>query len=261
MPYHYTWWQFRIRKIGPRIQVYLDDSSLFDYTDPDPIPGGHIGFWSIRNAFVVSRVASVAEQLGRSPEVLYVQDTGAGGSWTPLVRDAVSIASDPGSGLVRVTNNAGGGFFAVRHTFDSPIDLTETPILELPIKMGSNIAVNLHLYIGRRSYLIRLGDAPLSGMKTILTPEYEAGECFRLPDLKVAKLERTCLLGEIPRNTGLVRMNLLERLSELEDSPDEPLLEMITVGNSSNEQYLMAGNGRNRAGDSFSVGLPVFLEE
>jgi hypothetical protein len=40
---HWEWWNFNVRFYGKRIVVTLNGEKLFDYTDPRPLSGGHVG--------------------------------------------------------------------------------------------------------------------------------------------------------------------------------------------------------------------------
>ncbi|MBN2451477.1 MAG: hypothetical protein JXR77_13885 [Lentisphaeria bacterium] len=261
MSVHYNWWKFTITRLGARIRVALDDQLLFDYADPDPLPGGHIGFWSIRNGFAISRLTSVAQSMEWRPQVLYVA-TSADSAWHPLVRDAVALALEPDSRWTRVTNAVGGGFFAVRCTPASPVDLNATPILQMPLALGPDALVNVHLEIGGEPFLIRLGGAPLAGMKAFLTPCSERGECFQLQTIPEGVVKRQRCLAEVQPGDGGIRIDLvacLERLQRPAWSGRLALnLTSLTVGNSSNEGYLLAGAGGNKAGRFYLVGTPVF---
>jgi hypothetical protein len=254
---HWNWWKFTVRKRKNRIRVSLNDAVMFDYLDRDPLDQGHIGFWSVRNGFALSRVTSIAEKLGRRADVLYVSDD-AESAWQPLLRDAVTLTRDGGSSLVRVTNNRGGGFLAVRYCPDEPVDLRQTPLLELPLEVKKGTAVNLHLFIGGESFIVRLGDAPLAEMKSLLTPEFEKGECFRIPTIPVERVRDSMCLGNVKPENGIVRMNLPAALQKLNRVPSQPLLTVMTLGNTSNGDYLMAGNGGNRTAASYRVGNPRF---
>jgi|GEM_PF-823009 len=255
---HWNWWKFTVSKSGNEILVRLNDARLFHYVDPEPLEGGHIGFWSVRNGFGLARLSSMAERVDWRPHDLYVTTPQATGPWAALRGDTVSLTADPGGpGLTRVTNRSGGGSFAVRWTAPAPIDLEATPVLELPLRLGPGAIVSLHLGIGGSSFLLRLGETPLTGIKALLTPEAERGECFQLPDLPVKQLERWNLLGAALPEDGVLRVDLLPRLKALGRTPSRLLLSSITVGNSSNEGYLLAGHGGNQAGAWYAVGGPV----
>jgi hypothetical protein len=172
--------------------------------------------------------------------------------------DSVTLSDDAETGLVRVTNTVGGGFFAVRCTPPSPVDLRDTPVLELPLCLGDDAVINLHLAIGDRSYLLRLGDTPVTATKALLTPAFETGECFRLPDLPTARWERGVGLGTAMPTDGLLRVDLLARLQAAGGATTVPMLTLIALGNTSNAGYLLAGHGGNQAGAWYAVGVPQF---
>jgi hypothetical protein len=257
---HWTWWNFIVRKTGARLQVTLNGEPLFDYTDPEPLAGGHLGFWSVRNGFDISRISSMAEAIAWAPHAAYV--TAAADStepgWRPLVRDAVRLTAGPSPGLTTVTNAFGGGFFAVRHLPEHPIDLRQTPRLTLPLRLGPGTRVNLHLEIGGKPYVVRLGDTPLTDTKAFLVPGSEKGECFRLEVIPESVIRATHCLAELPADQESLHLDLLGALQKLNGAAVEPILTCLTVGNSSNAGYLLAGSGGNAAGSSYSLGPPTF---
>jgi hypothetical protein len=200
----------------------------------------------------------VAEQIDWQPHNFYVTPSSPS-PWVPLRRDTVTLSRDPeGTGLTRVTNRGGGGFFAVRWTPPAAVDLQATPVLQLPLRLGAGATVNLHLAIGGRAFLLRLGDTPLRATKALLVPESEKGECFQLPDLPMPALERRYGLGTAVPEDGLLRLDLGARLRALERPPPALTLSSITIGNSSNAGYLLAGHGGNQAGAWYAVGVPEF---
>lgn len=260
MVVHYPWWRFTLTKTGGRVRVALDEEPLFDYTDPEPIEGGRLAFWSVRNGFAISRISSMADAIGRDPHAFYVSDAmdGTDQGWEPLVHDTVSLAPHAAAGLTQVTNTCGGGFFAVRHVPEGPVDLRKAPRLELPFRLGPGSRVSLHLEIGGKPFIVRIGDSPLAGMKALLVPGAEKGECFRLRTLREATVRAKHCLAELPGDGGTVQVDLLDALRTLRGDSVEPILTCLTVGNSSNAGYLMAGNGGNAAGSTYSVGVPTF---
>jgi hypothetical protein len=131
-------------------------------------------------------------------------------------------------------------------------------VLELPLRLGDDAVVNLHLVIGGRSHLLRLGDTPVTATKALLTPEFETGECFRLPDLPTARLGRGVGLGTALPVDGRLRVDLLERLQAAGRTTAAPMLTLITLGNTGNAGYLLAGHGGNQAGTWYAVGVPEF---
>jgi len=254
---HWKWWKFTVDKRGGRIRCSLNDTVMFDYHDPEPIPGGHLGFWSVRNGFTLARVISVAESVGLEPHALFVGDD-EDSPWVPLKRDSVVVTRSSGAGLTRATATVGGGFFAMRYTLPVPVDLNKTPVMKLPLDIGYEAAVNLHADIGGTAYVIPL-TAPISEMKALLAPEFEKGECFKIPTIDEAVILQTRYLRNARLTHNLLTVDFAAALEETGEKPETLELRSITIGNSSNQGYLLAGaNGRNAAGAWYEVGVPTF---
>jgi hypothetical protein len=95
-------------------------------------------------------------------------------------------------------------------------------------------------------------------MKAFLVPGSERGECFQLKVIPEWKVRTRHCLAELAGDDGLLQLDVFEALRKLRGGPTEPLLTCLTVGNSSNADYLMAGCGGNAAGSTYSVGAPCF---
>jgi len=266
---HWDWWKFTVKQLDNRIRVYLNDQLLFDYTDPEPITAGHIGFWTVRNGFTVAKVMSMAEQLTLAEHLFYITPDDAS-PWQPLRTDHVQLqaVSLAGSAATRVTPTVTGGFHAVRWQPPQPIDLHQQPVLELPLDVEDGTAVNLHLYIDEKSYLVQIS-APLE-TKALLTPEYERGECFRIPLLTEQTVRQGMLLAAaVPNQQQILRINLLQALQALQKRRGSDVvateataqLISLTLGNSSNANYMLAGSGQGHVGGSYIVGTPAFGSE
>ena len=252
---HWRWWKFSVRKAGKKIKVMLNDEELFDYTDEDPIEGGHTALWSIRNGFVVTRIISTGETVSDVPDVLYV-DKDVDSAWTPLLRDAVTLAKGSGKHTTTVASNVGAGFMAVRWRPEQPVNLRTTPILTLPVRAGDGAQVNIHLRIGEHSYLIPV-NAPLKGMKSLLTSEYEKGEQFQRRTISSWAVRNRHALKGVEWKNDVLTINLLKAVQALEDDANADLaLHDITIGNASNADYLLVGGKANQAGARFHVGTP-----
>lgn len=258
---HWKWWKFTVHKRDNRIQVFMNGELMFDFRDPAPLKSGHTGFWTIRNGFAVTKVVQVAENIERNPRVLYVQSDTANSPWRPQPTDSATVRATETPGVYKVKHNVGAGFFAVRYTPEKPTDLVETPIVEFPYHPGSRTALNLHVAVNNRSFIIRI-NAPLTGMKSFLTPEYEKGECFQLRTKSINRIKsRNLLLSVRPRN-GIIKLDLGKALRQLGVSHPQLMLQSITLGNTSNDNYMLAGGtGQNRAGAHFLVGTPQFRKK
>ncbi len=258
---HYPWWHFRVSKHDNRIRAWFNDQKLFDFIDPQPLNGGHVGFWSVRNGFTVSRYSVAASQLERAPHFLYVanDNTAATAIWQPLKDDDVHLTRER-EDMTRVAFNGGAGFHAVRHVFDSPVKLQDTPVLYLKLRCDEQVFVNLHLDIDGNPYLLQ-HNAPVSRTKSLLTPAFETGEQFQKRELDFQERDKTLLLGTTggagrAGDTANIRFDVLKALRVHGIEGDE--LRSVTVGNTSNEGYLLAGFGGNQAHSGYELGEPEF---
>ena len=65
MGFHRHWFHVRVEKLGPKLTMYVDDQRALQWTDPEPLDGGHIGFWSYQaNRPLIAR-AMVSYERGR----------------------------------------------------------------------------------------------------------------------------------------------------------------------------------------------------
>jgi len=256
---HWNWWKFTVRKNGVNVSVLLNDNLLFRYADPEPLEGGHIAFWTVRNGFVVARVVSMAEDITSTPQVLYVPED-AESIWQPLVRDAVTVTRQPGEHHTKVTANVGAGFLGVRYVPPEPIDLKSKPVFKLPIRIPAGTKVNAYLQISGKAYVVQL-TAPLEQTKALLAPEFEKGECFRIPVIAEADLKSSRVLTKADPDSAFLCLDLIRLLPESDRAKDVLALTAVTIGNSSNKEYLLAGSNGNLAGAWYSVGTPVFVAE
>ena len=250
---HWKMWHFECRKIGQRVRVRLNGQTIFDVEDPDPLPGGHLSVWTMGNAFSVSRLTAAAEGRSTSAKVASVINGDGLAGWHPLEADSVGLREV--SEGVEVRNSSGGGFFAVRSSEE--VNLSETPILELPLELASDVRVNLHIDIDDTPYLIELG-APVTGMQFLLTPSHERRTFSRsyLDDSV-----RRYLLGRGKVEDGMLRVNLGELLQQRDALPRGTERITITIGNSSHDDYVLAGIGVNRAGSAYTIGKPAWKSD
>ena len=79
--------------------------------------------------------------------------------------------------------------------------------------------------------------------------------------LDEALVRRRHCLTEAAPEAGVIRINLLQGLRRLGVMTPHPRLTLLTVGNTSNGRYALAGNGCNAAGTSYQVGCPAFRAE
>jgi len=247
---HWLWWNFDIKKAGDRIVVKFNNEKMFDVADPDPISGGHVAFWSIGNGFVVSRVNVAAERRANRRQRAFAEWPGQEYVWKPLYPDAVLTRKTERG--IEVCNLAGGGTFAVRtHT---RADLSSTPVLELPMLLDPDAKVNLHVEIDGRPWIVRIS-SPLRKMEYLLTPSADKAFRFGRPVIGGAHLNAIFLGDAIPHE-GVLRFDLGGALKRKNAATQGLKQITLTIGNSSNAGYLLAGFWGNHSGSTYCVGDP-----
>ena len=90
---HNDWLRLTIHRRGPEVQLWVWDTLLLKYTDPQPLPGGRIALGTMRNGIVVPRVTIYGQQAEVTPAVATAAPTN-----TPAPRRARSLimfAQDP----------------------------------------------------------------------------------------------------------------------------------------------------------------------
>ena len=53
---HQRWFHLKLEKIGNKLSFYRDNALAFTFEDPEPLADGRLGFWTIDNGFLLSRV-------------------------------------------------------------------------------------------------------------------------------------------------------------------------------------------------------------
>ncbi|NQZ67518.1 MAG: hypothetical protein HRT89_05560 [Lentisphaeria bacterium] len=248
-PIHWKWWNFRCSLDGNKIIIRLNDRVLFSYTDTDVLKGGHVGFFTARNGFTVSKINSMATRIDRDPFLMWIDQEKVDSKWVPLIRDGVKIEQET-PGIVKVSQRIGGGSMAMRHTFKD-INLVRTPIVSFPLSLSQRTSVNLFLWISGKSYVIQINDSALTRTKALLTPEFETGEMFQIPFKTLGK-ESKYYLGKVKVEKEF-KVNLLNLLKKKGIAPPYQL-DSITIGNSSEAKFLNFGALQNQRGTGYQIG-------
>ncbi|MDP6523914.1 MAG: hypothetical protein QGH15_06805 [Kiritimatiellia bacterium] len=249
---HWFWWNFRIRKTRQKIVVMLNGKEMFEVYDPKPIPDGHLAFWTVRNGLVLSRVTVAAEDRVPRPEVGITEPSNEGLLWRPPYEDSVVLSAE--GSMTKVKNHSGGGTFAVRTS--STVDLSKKPVLEIPFRSDDEAKVNLHIGIGGRSYLAMVS-APITETPFLISgvaPENDY-EIVRLTGGELSAV----YLGAARVMDGKLTLDLGEALEKKGIQPEGETEILLTLGNTSNEKYLMAGFFGNHAGTRYWLGRPRWL--
>lgn len=252
---HNYWWHGKVRREGSIITVEIDDEQIITFRDRDPLPGGHIAFWTYRNAISLAKVSVNAERSVPKPSEFQLRPEPLEvGDWVACNPDEVDVRR-MGSGRYEATNRFGGGTFALRWQAPGPgINLRRTPYLRLDLKPDRDTRVGLHVEISGRSFYYPL-TSPTAGIRGLLTPEYEArppDSLYRATPLTEEEIKALLLPGR--HNSTEVRLDLRQAIRGL----DDPRLTSITVGNASTAGYLHLGGGGNPPGAQYVVGEPDF---
>lgn len=68
--FHRRWWRLEARRIGRQISFWIDGEKALEVEDPDPLWGGQVGIWTVRNGIMVARVRIFyRKELGGGPTV------------------------------------------------------------------------------------------------------------------------------------------------------------------------------------------------
>ena len=179
--------------------------------------------------------------------------------WQPLHTDALRVVGETDQATT-FARTSGSGFGAVRFVPEAPLTLAENLVLALPLEVPADVALNLHVQTSVGSFLVPV-TGPSTGMKALLTPDFEKGECFRLPTLGESTVRQRYLISESTLGNGLLRCELARGIARLRGTVAGVQILSLTLGNSSNQDYLLAGSTANRAGSRFTVGEPRFVVE
>ncbi|MFO7900306.1 MAG: hypothetical protein R6V58_14760, partial [Planctomycetota bacterium] len=52
---HRRWFYIKVRRKGPKIELYLDNEKYLEYTDPEPLTGGKLAVWTQEQSILVAR--------------------------------------------------------------------------------------------------------------------------------------------------------------------------------------------------------------
>jgi hypothetical protein len=249
------WWNFEAHKRGNTIRIVLNDKTLFEYEDPQVLSGGHVGFWSVRSGFTVSRYTGLADEIGYQSDILYVPKSEPS-IWKPLLPDALQLRADDSEWHTHVQPNVGAGTHALRHQFDPPLPLDSGSTLDLPLRLSAAARLNVFAEIAGVTYVVPLA-APLAHTRSVLARNSPA--TYHSTYLSDKQLTAATLAIFTHRDDRL-QVNLQESLSKLGVNPAGLTLDALTVGNSSNADYLLAGARGNDTRARYAIGTPALVE-
>jgi hypothetical protein len=273
--WHHKWWGIRARQKGDLLQFYIDDKLALEAHDPQPLPGGHVGIWTVDNGLLMPRVKIyyTAEKTGRDPvpgEDIQLPElpveappaiTLTSSTHPSIQNDFESsggtfknTTGDKGASLSLVSPGADGkghclalwhkipGGDAGASMVEGRFDVREMPFLSFDYKLPSDAKINLYVTVGDKRYEI-----VFSGLKT------PAPLCT--------------IIGEVPgvladEKWHHAQFNLLGALEAVLGPEATLQARDLFIGNFNDAGYLQAGFGGNHAGliyyiDNFFLGKPA----
>jgi hypothetical protein len=174
---HRQWFCTRIEKRGGEIKVFLDNKLAMTYNDPQPLPGGYAGIWTLNNGVMIGRVNVSAERMTlgmpRAAAPLALQEALAPQPTPKLVVNDIPVAiatfeagldgwkerpgfsgklvrertTDPVRGAntyLKVINAYPAGDCSV-NVISQPIDLRATPLFDFDYCLDPGTLVNLYV--------------------------------------------------------------------------------------------------------------------
>lgn len=219
-----TWHHFVILREGGRIRVWVEVPSygrgrlerrlLFDYTDPDPLPGDRLGLWTWGdNGMAVARVRVCAARRG-APVASFLQ---APASPTAAGDEQVSV------------NPINGGWF--RTDLGRWVDPGSKPVVAFEFQADPRAALALYAVAGGQRFRARLlGDVT------------EDGDSVPMGSVRLTNLAGGWTRAEFP---------LRQALRTFFPSGRVPVVEQLFLANLSTRPELIAGLTANPKGCVF----------
>jgi hypothetical protein len=275
--FHKRWYYIRAEarqttrdgKAGTLIKFSVDDETLAEYFDTNPLPslqrGGRVAFWTVDSTLMIARAKIESEIMGAKyvpADVVQWATPPANSMLTssgssdlvpqPLLDDGVvpgsfvTIAhegSTPDNPAYLVHNASAGGWFGVRlnSTANGTLRATPTTRLELDSALGTNSRIDLYVTVDGQRYLIALGEPG--------KPDASA------PLLGTAR--RELAMGEAPPAAGgrwmHISFELGKALQKLYPNRQHWDIESIEMGALHGDEYRWLGFDGNPLGASYAL--------
>ncbi len=265
---HNEWWHVRAERIGSTVRLLVDDRLAASFDDPDPLPGGAVGIWTLDNSMTVARariyhqqsngharVAAPTSSLQPRPVLSistsqphHVAETfdGGVGDWAPAAADSCALSLSPrgehdDDPCLLVTNPSAGGSFALAAP-DAGLDLATHPVLAFEYAIPEDVHVDVFALVAGRRYRLRLTG----------------------PEAAPPGMEDLGAISEVRTDGGWRRaaVDLLGLMRPFFAPDDAIVLDGLELAAHAVPEYMHAGIGGNPAGaswrlDSFFLGAPL----
>ncbi len=158
---HQRWYHVKIEREGNTLSFWFEGKKYYSFTDPDPLPGGHITLWTYRNGMMLSRVRVAAEKFVSAPPRFCFERHVNTPHWTDegARRSRLVVETDkPRTGFLTATV-AEVGPCALVSTLP-PLDPLATPELSLEAALSPGTRADLFFDYEDVTYRIRLTGPP-----------------------------------------------------------------------------------------------------
>ncbi|MBN2451142.1 MAG: hypothetical protein JXR77_12180, partial [Lentisphaeria bacterium] len=250
---HNYWWHGRVRREDRTITVEIDDEMVIRFRDPSPLKGGHVAFWTCRNAISLAKVSINAEHSeNRAAAFTMPAAPLPEGPWLPLNPDEVTVTER--GGQWQAVNENGGGTFGLRCVLPrGGVEIDRNSRLILPLRLDRDTRVGIHVQVSGRSFYYPLTSST-ERVRGLLTPEWEGrapDAVFRVGMIGKDAMKELLLSGRHSSNEVVLGLGTAAAAGN-----GRGVLESVTLGNASNEDYLLLGAAGNPPGSALVVGLP-----
>lgn len=179
---HDEWWRIRAERIGRTVRLLVDGKVAASYDDPEPLPGGAVGIWTLNQAITVARArvyyetgqdvlppvpslttvhtrSSMSVPPSSPPRLVTTFEQGLGG-WRPSAPGSCVLAlaqsNAPSGGLcLEAVNPTAGGSFAMAAPC-AGVDLRTHPLLAFDYAIPANVHIDVFATVGGQRYRLAL---------------------------------------------------------------------------------------------------------
>lgn len=179
---HNEWWRIRAERVGSTVRLLVDGRLAASFDDPDPLPGGAVGVWTLDQAMTVARArvyyevseyaawplpqrssAEAAEGIAvpdfGPPHVAATFEDGPAG-WRPAAPGSCEAAlaerdGPEGGRCLQVVNPTAGGDFALIAPFEG-LDLRDHPLLAFEYAIPRDVAFDVFATVEGQRYRVTL---------------------------------------------------------------------------------------------------------
>ncbi|MGI5817865.1 MAG: hypothetical protein ACOX9R_07175 [Armatimonadota bacterium] len=253
---HNEWWRIRAERIGSTVRLLVDGKLAASFDDPEPLPGGAVGIWTLNQAMTVARARIYYEEsehampgLAEEREVRPIEGVPLPRFGPPRVVSTFEHgisgweAAAPGSCEVRlaerdagrcmeIVNPTAGGSFAVTAPFED-VDLRRHPLLAFEYAIPEDVCIDAFVTVGGRRHRVTLTgrDEPAPGIE----------ELGRVADVRADDRWREA------------RIDLLGLLAPQFEADRPLVLDALEFAAYAAPEYMRAGVGGNPAGASWRL--------